>query len=135
MAGESIRVDGVEILDMKLRRMAASLSGPQLNAAMKAGAVLITNRAKQLAPYDTGTLRRSIHELVVRVGSQVIAYVGVPKLSEDGDDMGYSIYQEFGTSRMRAHPYLRPAFNETKDDAIREIADAVKELVDDNARL
>jgi len=63
--------------------------------------IRVDRRAKRMAPVDTGRLRASItHELgrdeqglVGRVGTNVI----------------YAPFQEYGTSRMPAHPYLRPA--------------------------
>lgn len=57
----------------------------------------IEARAKANAPVDTGALRAAIKAsgggLSWRVDSPV----------------HYSIYQEFGTSKMAAHPYLIPA--------------------------
>lgn len=54
--------------------------------------------ARNLVPVETGRLRNSLmHEvkgLTLRVGSR---------------DVEYSMYVEYGTSRMRAQPYLRPA--------------------------
>lgn len=58
----------------------------------------IENEARSLVPVDTGRLRNSLyHEvkgLTLRVGSR---------------DVDYSMHVEYGTSRMRAQPYLRPA--------------------------
>lgn len=54
--------------------------------------------AKQRAPVDTGNLRNSILAVQVRSFNWRVdanAY--------------YSIYQEFGTSKMAAHPFLIPA--------------------------
>lgn len=54
--------------------------------------------ARNLVPVETGRLRNSLmHEVkgfTLRVGSR---------------DVEYSMYVEYGTSRMRAQPYLRPA--------------------------
>lgn len=53
--------------------------------------------AKQFAPVDTGALKNSIASVLGRL--QNIVMVGVE----------YAIYQEFGTRRMSAHPFLIPA--------------------------
>ena len=39
-----------------------------------------------------------------------------------GTNIEYGPYVELGTSKMRAQPYLRPAFDEKRGEAIREIA-------------
>lgn len=61
-------------------------------------AALVSAEAKRFSPIDTGRLRASIHiEPVDELSYQVITNVY------------YGIYQEFGTSKMKAHPYMRPA--------------------------
>ena len=56
--------------------------------------------AKSAAPVDTGALRNSITASPESVLVWIVA-VGVH----------YGIYQEFGTYKMPAHPFLLPAFN------------------------
>lgn len=53
--------------------------------------------AKMLAPVDTGRLRNSLTHTVE--GST--AFIGT--------NVEYAPYQEFGTSRTKAHPFLKPA--------------------------
>jgi len=78
--------------------------------ALKAGALLIQNSAKEKAPYLTGTLRRSIH--IEPEGKRTVIV---------GTNVEYGKYQEFGTRKMKAHPYLRPAFDENKDKVMEKI--------------
>lgn len=54
--------------------------------------------AKQLAPVDTGNLRNSITHEQLDEDTEVI-----------GTNVEYAPYQELGTSKMPAHPFLRPA--------------------------
>lgn len=61
----------------------------------------VEGQAKQLAPVDTGRLRSSITHEVERQGEEVVGRIG--------SNVEYAAHQEFGTSRMAAHPYLRPA--------------------------
>jgi HK97 gp10 family phage protein len=66
----------------------------------------IATTAQALAPVDTGALRDSIeveHEAPMR--SVVTAGNG---------DVDYAAYQEFGTSRMHAQPYLTPAVEQER---------------------
>jgi HK97 gp10 family phage protein len=72
--------------------------------------------AKDRAPVDLGTLKNSIQAGPVAKGHWRVR-VGVH----------YGIYQEFGTSRMPAQPYLMPAFEAVVKSFRRAIAGAIKE--------
>lgn len=63
---------------------------------------IIEGRAKVRAPVDTGALRNSIESDMV---AEFTAWVG--------PSVEYAIYQEFGTYKMAAHPFLVPAVEET----------------------
>jgi HK97 gp10 family phage protein len=64
----------------------------------------VERRAKQLAPVDTGRLRSSItHSL----GNDSDGLVGLA-----GTNVEYARHVEFGTSRMGARAFLRPALDE-----------------------
>jgi HK97 gp10 family phage protein len=66
--------------------------------------------ARSIVPVDTGALRESIYHRPA--GLEL----------EFGAAMDYASYVEFGTSRMRAQPYMRPsldAFQQRLLDAIR----------------
>lgn len=56
-----------------------------------------------LVPVDTGELRESIH--VEGDGDTVYVSVGTDHWS----------YNEYGTSKMRAQPFIRPALNRRRD--------------------
>lgn len=74
--------------------------GP-VNGWLLRKAVDVETEAKRLCPVATGRLRGSItHVMGVENGGQV-AYVG--------SNVEYAIYQELGTYKMGARPYLRPA--------------------------
>jgi HK97 gp10 family phage protein len=78
---------------------------PQVVAAATAKAAMATAKAaldieahaKTRAPVDTGALKNAI----AASGSGLEWRVDSP--------VHYSVYQEFGTSRMAAHPYMVPA--------------------------
>lgn len=78
---------------------------PYVTAAVYAKAAAATAKAahdieagaKSMAPVDTGLLRSSI----AAKGSGLAWVVESP--------VDYSVFQEFGTSRMAAQPYMIPA--------------------------
>lgn len=66
--------------------------------ALEAIGIQAEGDVASLAPVDTGRLRNSItHETHAEEES---VYVGT--------NVEYGKYQEYGTSRMRAHPFLKP---------------------------
>lgn len=60
--------------------------------------------AKRLAPVDTGRLRNSISH--THDGKDTV-YIGT--------NVEYAPYLEFGTSRQKAQPYLKPAVTDHMD--------------------
>ena len=117
----TVKVRGLGSLQRKFDRMAKRATGEQIAAALEAGALIIRNSAKAKAPYLTGTLRSSINSEARANGTRAEARVGT--------NIEYGPYQEFGTSQIRAQPYLRPAMDERADEARAEIVAALKELV------
>lgn len=81
--------------------------------ALEAIGLQVEGYAQLLAPVDTGRLRNSITHIVN--GDSVVI----------GTNVEYAVYQEFGTSKMKAQPYLKPAvmdhINEYKSIAERAI--------------
>lgn len=66
--------------------------------ALEAVGIQAEGDVASLAPVDTGRLRDSItHETHAEEES---VYVGT--------NVEYGKYQEYGTSKMRAHPFLKP---------------------------
>lgn len=60
--------------------------------------------AKQLAPVDTGRLRNSIEHHPEGNDTMIVE-----------TDVEYATYQEMGTSRMKAHPFMKPSGEENVD--------------------
>lgn len=76
----------------------------QLEAAtakgLEACGMLGEDYAQELSPFDTGRLRNSISHAV----DDDTVYIGT--------NVEYAPYQEMGTYRMKAQPFLRPALEE-----------------------
>lgn len=88
-----------------LTELFSSPNGPAGKHLKKLG-IRVQRGAKRNCPVDTGRLRSSIAE---ELGSDSQGLVEVV-----GTDVDYAPHVEFGTSRMRAQPFLRPAL-----DAVR----------------
>ncbi|KKK87283.1 hypothetical protein LCGC14_2754790 [marine sediment metagenome] len=83
--------------DKKLTQQIEAAAGDNILKAV----LIIERDAKKMVAVDTGRLRSSITHEIIRYKRDVIGKVGT--------NVNYAIAQEYGTSRMSAHPYLRPA--------------------------
>ncbi len=99
-------------------------------ASKKAAAPMLA-AAKAKVKVRSGLLQKSltIKQVKLRKGKSVITYVGPNKATEGVDSRGrktkavkYAHVIEFGRRDKRkgaAQPFMRPAFEETKEEAIR----------------
>lgn len=77
-----------------------------------AAAERIADFARDLVPVDTGFLQSSIKAVHLSKYSQVVA------------NAKYAGYVEFGTYRMAAQPYMRPAVAEHQREILAAVAEA-----------
>jgi HK97 gp10 family phage protein len=107
------------------------------NQALKSGGLVIANEWKRRAPIKTGTYRRSIH--VAGAADKTPDFEGT-ELAEPDDKLTvkvgtnikeppYPEFLEYGTSRMPPHPSAGPAMDVAREDALKEVAAALAELV------
>jgi HK97 gp10 family phage protein len=147
MAGEMLSVDvnGLKELDAALKQLPDRIARNVLRGAVRAGAAEIRNEAKLKAPVYTGkvseghprpgTLKRAIYLKQASALSSLVQQtfvVGVrngpkvnrkTKVKDYGSDAFYWRWVEFGTQKMAARPFLRPAFEAKKFAALKAIQD------------
>lgn len=118
-----------------LRHLGPRIAKNSLRRAVAAGATIIKNEALALAPKDTGEMAKDI--LVKRerdtkgeMSAKYSVFVLTGKKSrlkgkrrDVQRDSFYWRFVEFGTSKMAAHPFMRPAFESRKGDAVKAIGD------------
>ena len=85
-----------------------------IKLALRAGATIVKGDAVMRCPVDTGQLRNSIHEAIYDDYAIV------------DSNVEYAPHVEYGTSRQRAQPFLRPALDENMDDIKRVMGDILK---------
>lgn len=83
--------------------IARGMAGVQAAVTQSAEALAASAQAK--APVDTGTLRASIHVRDVQASATEVSAT----VSTGGEASEYAEYQEVGTSKMAAQPYMTPA--------------------------
>lgn len=103
---------------------------------------IIMSQAVSLAAVDTGRLRGSItvqtktHSIFNEDRSEAEAGDIIQKPQQEntahvGTDLEYGIYQEFGTGKMAAQPYLRPAFDLSRGKSLNAVTKLGKTILVD----
>lgn len=124
-------VKGNKELQAALRKLAAAGDGHKLVPAVNAGLSIIQNEIQENAPYLTGTYRRSWH-LGEAEASGNRAY------NTTGTDLPYALRLEYGfedtdargrSYHQAAQPHVRPAFDNKREEALKEVKDAIVDLV------
>jgi HK97 gp10 family phage protein len=132
--GASIRIDGLKELEIRLKRLPQKVAGKALFSALMAGAEVIRKDAVNRAPEDTGKLKRNIvkRREKTRPGLSANVVVGVRAKGkkQDPHNAYYWRYFEFGTSKRPARPFLRPAFETTKVEAVARIAAKLRQRIE-----
>lgn len=131
MAKRGVTVKGDKELHAAFMKLKAAARGPALMTAAKVGILPIQNEAIDNAPYKSGTLSRSIH-------TEEVEETDHSAFVTTGTDVEYAARQEFGfndtdslgrTYHQSARPYMRPAYDNQREAAVNEVADALKDII------
>ena len=123
-----IKVAGMADLQKAFKELPRELHAKALRPAVNAAAAVVRKQARSNAPVDTGVLRKAIYQTRSRSESSAVqetAIVGVRfgrKYRRRGQDAWYWKFLEFGTIKLPARPFLRPAFESTKRQQIDAMA-------------
>ena len=153
---ETVRIEGLAQLDRALRELPDRVANRGLRASVYAGAKVIRDEARAQAPKAAqslgskqpppGTLKRSvimkqIPELssltrqtffvTVRHGKKFRKQGKKGNLSQDA---WYWRFVEFGTRKMRARPFLRPALEAKRREAVQAMKDRLSERIEQEAK-
>ena len=140
-----IKILGEKELGIKLKLL-KKLTNVQIKAGLRSGGNLISNAAKENITkhglIKTGTMKRSVHaETPGRKGQGIFVQIGTnitnpayPAFHEFGSGP-YLIRNAYGRGITVTHPgyparpWLRPALDNNRSKAIKEISNALKVLL------
>lgn len=146
--GASFKLSGGAELSEALSKLGEKVRKKIIRSAVTAGAQVVKKRAKEIANAknikDTGALIKNIAGKVEkqRNADYVQINIGVRhgqkrdekkrakkqgRATVDVDDPFYWFMHEFGTSKMAARPFIRPAFEESKDRVLDVMVDKVRD--------
>ncbi|AJA49531.1 phage protein, HK97 gp10 family [Clostridium pasteurianum DSM 525 = ATCC 6013] len=124
----SFDVDGFESLMSKLQSMGKEGTKIEDEALQKAAEPILVD-AKNSAPVRTGKLRDGL-KISKAKKSKDGKYVLVGTDKKDKDAPFWATFIEFGTSKMPAQPFLRPAFEKNKKQVFEIIKEEIAKKVE-----
>lgn len=116
--GVKIEITGVKELQAKFERMSFNLV-TAVSRAMDEGEKIVETSAKSKVRVKTGNLKNSIEEKNRSLTSTTISI-------DIGTDVDYAAHQEYGTRKLSAQPFLRPALDENSNAIQAKIEAAIK---------
>ena len=147
----SVKMLGLKELSAQLDALPLRVAQRILGKAVSAGARIVRDEAIARAPVATGALRSQIFTKrersesayektsVVGVKNGVARYGNTAanrRMNRAGKEYKvdgktyYWRFLEFGTHKMRAHPFLRPAFDDKQWEAVRAIQETLEKNID-----
>ncbi|OOH89535.1 hypothetical protein BMT54_06485 [Pasteurellaceae bacterium 15-036681] len=154
MASVSVKVSGLKELGKAMQDLGRKASNRIAVKAMRKGGAIVRDKARANAPVlqeqvphrKAGTLKKAITsrtkikrggktETIIWVkgltGKQISKFKGKTGKSgkDNPNDPYYWRFVEFGTSKMPAKPFLRPAFEQSKQQASDAIISTLREEI------
>ena len=117
------RIEGTDETIRNLGRINDAVLA-ELEQAVMPGTEVVAESARQKVPVDTGKLKESIQARVTKKNAS-----GVTVIVAAGTDEYYWLFIEFGTSKMPAQPFLRPALDENRAAVKREFGAQLKAII------
>lgn len=119
----SANIDGKSLLKA-LSAFPKNIQKNVMTGATRAAANVVRDRARELVPKRTKNLAKSIVSIQQKAESGQIKFSVTP--SKGGKHDGwYAHFVEFGTVKMSAKPFMRPAMEQTQDESLN----AAKEYI------
>jgi HK97 gp10 family phage protein len=147
----SIKISGLRELGERMRNLSDDINKKVARQAVAAGAKIVRDDARRRAPKDTGNLQAAIvmknlgktkmtARYVVATRSGKTADVKAGKAAARsgekdqrklvGKDAFYGAFVEFGTVKMPARPFMRPAIDDNTQAATDAIAKRLRQRIE-----
>jgi HK97 gp10 family phage protein len=134
-----MELKGFDSLVKKFNTLGRGIQNKIMSPALKAGAKVVLTESKRLAPVLSGTLRKTLKvKKGVRSRKAISWYVQTGTREKMGISMDDKAYYpasvEFGTRKIKAKPYMRPALVNARTPAIKAVGEKMGEKMDDVLR-
>lgn len=123
-----VETKGIQELLKSLHILPERIQKNVIVGAIRAGASSISKEMKLLAPKDSGKLSKSIGVVKRKSSNQNEIYFSVTPIIKKGGWKAH--FLEFGTSKMAAHPFVRPAYESKGLETINVAKDYMEKRID-----
>ena len=132
------QIEGIEDLDRQLLALIKTMDPDKVEPILLTGAKTIAKAAKTNAPLGpTGNLKKSIYAKILTRRGGVGDILGFSEGQAAPGFAGVNYRKapharlvEYGTRKMAARPFLRPAWDTNKEPVKRQIIDDLKSVVE-----
>lgn len=128
------RISGLTELMAKFDQIPDRMQKNILKSAIRAGANTIKDEAKKRIPVDTGNLKKAlkVFDSSPRSDKNLVRFnVGFTVGKKARNDGYYAKFVEYGTSKTKAQPFLRPALDASKDKILPDIAAKMESRIEE----
>jgi HK97 gp10 family phage protein len=125
----SANIDNKKLLE-SLKQFPINIQKNVITGAVRAGAKPILTAAKANVPVDTGNLKKSLGTTKRKTEDKNIVRFSISPRRGGNSDGFYGHMIEFGTSKMVAQPFLRPAFENQDNESIKAVSEYLAKRID-----
>jgi HK97 gp10 family phage protein len=118
------KITDMDELDRSISSMVRTLDGRALENAVNAAGAEILKEVQSRAPVKSGKLLASIRELGYKKVHSAKCSISVANSKKYGL-RHYAVFLEYGTSKMPSHPFMRPAFEVSKQKAVDAFTESI----------
>lgn len=153
----SVKIDGLKELQKALEQLPKEIQGRPLRSAVSAAAKVVVDDVKSRVPVgETGNLKTAVYRYRSRRNSATgreTFFVGIRQGKAQYKDTAYNRrkgrvgksyktageayywrFLEFGTAKMQARPFLRPAFEAQKSRAVEVMKERLGKAIQTQAK-
>jgi len=121
-------VAGLDEILKKLKKLPERVQKNVVTGAIRASAKPILQEAKALVSKDSGTLKKSIAVVKRRSKDKNLIHFSIAPRIKKGGYIAH--FLEFGTVKMSAKPFMRPAVEKKSSETIQFAQDYMKKRID-----
>ena len=127
----SMKTEGFAELEKKLLSLPAAASKKVMRGALMTALTPLVKRAKALVRVSSGELQKAIRKKsLINKGNNYAAEAGLYMATKKGQAGWRWHFEEFGTSRQSARPFLRPAFDQTHEAVVARFKAELAKRID-----
>lgn len=134
----TIKIEGLKEAEAAMKLLPERLAKRAGAEAVRAGAAVFRKSILAKVPVKTGKLKRSIQIKMLTKGRdplKIQALVGPTQGRKAKSDGWYGRLVEFGTVHAQAHPFIRPAFDESQHAATQAMIDKLGPAIEKQANI